>query len=175
MWGLGVGSSLSGTAGAWAAGDFRSVTGATSLVANSGATFYITGVQLEKGTTATSFDYRPYGTELMLCQRYYFGLSGNSSNNMPIIVGQAYSSSGVIGCFIPVVQMRAAPTLSYNLLNSWTSTGSNSNATTWSVDAGSSGQLLRINATGGSGLSAGNASGMILNGSSAYFNLSAEL
>ena len=28
-------------------------------------------VQLEKGSTATSFDYRPYGTELALCQRYY--------------------------------------------------------------------------------------------------------
>ena len=31
----------------------------------------ITGVQLEKGSTATSFDYRPYSTELVLCQRYY--------------------------------------------------------------------------------------------------------
>jgi hypothetical protein len=39
-------------------------------IATSGATFYITGVQLEKGSTATSFDYRPYGTELQLCQRY---------------------------------------------------------------------------------------------------------
>lgn len=38
---------------------------------NSGATFYITGVQLEKGSTATSFEYRPYGLELSLCQRYY--------------------------------------------------------------------------------------------------------
>jgi hypothetical protein len=32
---------------------------------------YVTNVQLEKGSTATSFDYRPYGTELALCQRYY--------------------------------------------------------------------------------------------------------
>jgi hypothetical protein len=43
-----------------------SATGATSVVGTSGATFYITGVQLEKGSTATSFDYRPYGTELQL-------------------------------------------------------------------------------------------------------------
>jgi hypothetical protein len=35
------------------------------------ATFLITGIQVEKGSTATSFDYRPYGTELALCQRYY--------------------------------------------------------------------------------------------------------
>ena len=69
--GLGVGSTFSGTAGAWAGSDFNSATGATSVVGTNGATFYITGVQLEKGSTATSFDYRPYGTEFQLCQRYY--------------------------------------------------------------------------------------------------------
>lgn len=69
--GLGVGSTFSGTAGAWAAANYLSATGATSVVGTSGATFYITGVQLEKGSTATSFDYRPYGTELALCQRYF--------------------------------------------------------------------------------------------------------
>jgi hypothetical protein len=69
--GLGVGATYSGTAGAWAAAGYFSATGATSVVGTNGATFYITGVQLEKGSTATSFDYRPYGTELALCQRYY--------------------------------------------------------------------------------------------------------
>ena len=38
---------------------------------NATSTTLVTGVQLEKGSTATSFDYRPYGTELALCQRYY--------------------------------------------------------------------------------------------------------
>jgi hypothetical protein len=70
--GLGAGSTWSGTAGAWATGNYFSATGATSVVGTSGATFYITGVQLEVGSTATSFDYRPYGTELALCQRYYY-------------------------------------------------------------------------------------------------------
>ena len=70
--GLGVGTSLSGTAGAWAGSLFFSATGATSVVGTNGATFYITGVQLEKGSTATSFDYRSYGAELALCQRYYY-------------------------------------------------------------------------------------------------------
>jgi hypothetical protein len=68
---LGAGSTYSGTAGAWAGSNFWSATGATSVVGTNGATFYITGVQLEKGSTATSFDYRPYGTELALCQRYF--------------------------------------------------------------------------------------------------------
>jgi hypothetical protein len=71
-WGLGVGSTYSGTAGAWTGSLIFSATGATSVVGTSGATFYITGVQLEKGSTATSFDYRPYGTELALCQRYFY-------------------------------------------------------------------------------------------------------
>jgi len=82
--GLGVGATYSGTANAWAAADYRSATSATSVVAANGRTFYITGVQVEKGSTATSFDYRPFGTELALCQRYYeqvAGFAGFFSNN----------------------------------------------------------------------------------------------
>ena len=102
--GLGVGSTYSGTAGAWAAGNYLSATGATSVVGTNGATFYITGVQLEKGSTATSFDYRPYGTELALCQRYYessFGVttaptdgSGNAFNGGALGV-TAYSTNAL--------------------------------------------------------------------------------
>ena len=85
IFGLGVGSSFSGTAGSWAGGNLISATGATSVVGTNGATFYITGVQLEKGSTATSFDYRPYGTEDILCKRYFqknvtaFGQAGSST------------------------------------------------------------------------------------------------
>ena len=68
---LGCGSTFNGTVNAWSAGNYLQSSGATSVVGTSGATFYVTGVQLEKGSTATSFDYRPYGTELQLCQRYY--------------------------------------------------------------------------------------------------------
>jgi hypothetical protein len=89
--GLGIGSTYSGTAGAWAGSGYISATGATSVIGTNGATFYITGVQLEKGSTATSFDYRPYGTELQLCQRYYEtgsgyfnGLNPSFGNNNPI-------------------------------------------------------------------------------------------
>jgi hypothetical protein len=71
IFGLGVGSTYSGTAGSWAAANYLSATGATSVVGTSGATFYITGVQLETGTTATDFENLQYGTQLSLCQRYY--------------------------------------------------------------------------------------------------------
>jgi len=69
---MGAGATRSGTAGSWSANNYTSATGATSVVGTNGATFYITGVQLEKGSTATSFDYRPIGTELALAQRYCF-------------------------------------------------------------------------------------------------------
>jgi len=69
--GLGMGSNLTGPAGAWAGAAYYGANGATNVVSTNGATWYITGVQLEVGSTATSFDYRPYGTELALCQRYY--------------------------------------------------------------------------------------------------------
>ena len=68
---LGVGSANSTTAGSWQSVNATSPTGAGSVVGTNGATWYVTGVQLEKGSTATSFDYRPYGTELALCQRYF--------------------------------------------------------------------------------------------------------
>jgi hypothetical protein len=68
--GLGVGATFSGTAGAWVGSNLFSATGATSVVGTNGATFYITGVQLEAGSVATPFERRAYGTELALCQRY---------------------------------------------------------------------------------------------------------
>jgi hypothetical protein len=101
--GLGVGSTYSGTAGVWAGSDLNSATGAVSVIGTNGATFYITGVQLEKGSTATSFDYRPYGTEEMLCKRY-FQVRDSS-------VGIA-SNASVFGGTLPFgVDMRANPTL----------------------------------------------------------------
>jgi len=81
---LGSGSNANTTAGAWTAADKQNTSAQANWIGTASSTFYITGVQLEKGSTATSFDYRPYGTELALCQRYYeygtmYGVSYNSS------------------------------------------------------------------------------------------------
>ena len=108
--GLGVGSTLSGTAGAWAAADYWGATGATSVVGTNGATFYITGVQLEKGTQATSFDFRSIGTELALCQRYYEVVPCSNES----LLG-AYTSGNNsqfnINALPFVVEKRTAPTM----------------------------------------------------------------
>jgi hypothetical protein len=71
--GLGAaGTSAGGTAGTWtSAGNFLQPAGTVSVVGTNGATFYITGVQLEAGSVATPFERRSYGQELALCQRYY--------------------------------------------------------------------------------------------------------
>ena len=71
FWSLGCGSDYLGTAGSWQAGSYLSFTGETQLVNTNGATWQITGVQLEVGSVATEFERRPYGMELALCQRYY--------------------------------------------------------------------------------------------------------
>jgi hypothetical protein len=93
LFSLGVGTTYSGTAGAWAGTVYLSATGATSVVGTNGATFYITGVQLEAGTTASPFEYRQYGTELALCQRYY---------------EKSYNQSQVPGSTSSVLAMRTA-------------------------------------------------------------------
>jgi hypothetical protein len=104
QFGLGVGSTYSGTSGAWAGAGYISATGATSVVGTNGATFYITGVQLEKGSTATSFDYRPYGTELQLCQRYF-----ERSYNIGTATGTSLVG-GIVGFNTPLTAASDIPT-----------------------------------------------------------------
>ncbi len=79
---MGAGASVSGTAGAWSGSTLRAPTGATSVVGTNGATFYITGVQLEAGTNATNFERRDYGRELIMCQRYYQTAGAASVGNV---------------------------------------------------------------------------------------------
>ena len=102
FWDLGSGSSFNGTANSWNAGSFWRTSGCVNWISNSGATFYITGVQFEKGSTATSFDYRPYGTELALCQRYF--------QYFRFVTRFAATSANNLASMMPFVAMRALPT-----------------------------------------------------------------
>jgi hypothetical protein len=113
LWSMGTGSSFSGTAGAWVGSYTPSVTGAVSVVGTSGATFYITGVQLEIGTIATPFEYRNYQQELAMCQRYCYrlGANGTSTYNWLSSSGSFGSTTnGFASGSCPVV-MRTTPSL----------------------------------------------------------------
>jgi hypothetical protein len=82
---LGMGSTYSATAGTWVAAEEYSATGATSVVGTNGATFYITGVQLEVGSSATGFEYVNYQTSLANCQRYFAKLNALTVNTSPAV------------------------------------------------------------------------------------------
>jgi hypothetical protein len=143
---LGAGTAFSGTAGAWNGNNNFSATGAVSVVGTNGATFYITGVQLEAGTVAEPFERLDYGRQLIQCQRYYerFGTGG---------VGGSRTSTGFSMNFKFQVAKRTSPTVThlanYSLLipgvAAFTCTGISAQ---WSVPTG-----VQLTVTSSSGAS----------------------
>jgi hypothetical protein len=107
--GLGVGSTLQGTANAWTSSVFVVPTGSTNIVATSGATFYITGVQLEVGSSATGFEYRLYNQELSACQRYCWAILPAAPASLGITFVASNSSRTPLQMPVP---MRTQPTAS---------------------------------------------------------------
>jgi len=170
--GLGVGTSGSGTAGSWASALYFSATGATSVVGTNGATLYIIGVQLEKGSTATSFDYRPYGTEWILCWRYYQKWLANATN-AGFGMGRGDGSAVPLCQITYPVQMRSSPTItqSNTLINTPTSyTVSGISSSSLGTNSGIVSPQMASGTVG-----SGSACAWIANASTAYIDLSAEL
>jgi hypothetical protein len=111
-WNLGTGVDNTGTAGAWTGAGNVGADSTVALISTLNATWYITGVQLEVGSVATPFERRPYGTELMLCQRYYEQWQGTSTNYSPAGTGLAYANNSVVLPWIYKVTKRiASPSL----------------------------------------------------------------
>jgi len=110
---LGTGTIYSGPAGSWSSSIYASSTGAVSVVGTNGATFYVTGVQFETGTVATSFDYRSIGTELALCQRYFETFKNSSGTTQNLYLGYAIGGNAawVNSPFVYQVTKRATPTV----------------------------------------------------------------
>ena len=110
VWGFAVGSNYSNAPGGWYAGNYISATNAKFISSTAGATWFMTGAQLEKGTVATPFEFRPFPVELALCQRYYW------QHSISIWVSAILdgSSSDYPGAFIQhPVPMRITPTGSF--------------------------------------------------------------
>jgi hypothetical protein len=109
---LGAGATALGTPGVWTGSYLNGPTGATNIVSTNGATFYITGVQLEVGTVATPYEMQIYSDQLAQCQRYYQQLQPEvaSASSAPYY----YSNAGSAGeVRYPLsVTMRTAPTAS---------------------------------------------------------------
>ena len=149
LWDLGSGSNFQGTAGSWQTANLYRTSGSVNWISNSGATFFLTGVQLEKGSTATSFDYRPYGTELALCQRYYQEF-GNGVNNFSMGMALNDSANGIRygWLYLPiVVAFRVVPTITGSGLNSTSFTlGGLSMASNGNINLGA----IQVGVTGGS-------------------------
>ena len=175
--GLGIGSTYSGTAGAWAAAERYAPTGAVSVVGTNGATWYITGVQLEVGSVATPFERIDYGRELAMCQRYYYKIT-STTNQLGVGWNQNTTASSVMTTF--PVTMRTAPSAleqtgtaaNYRILHTTTAT------TCSAVPAFSRGQdhSAITEFTVASGLTAGQGSaGAAASGVTAYLAWSAEL
>ena len=181
VFGLGVGSTYSGTAGAWAGANYLSATGATSVIGTLNATWYITGVQLEVGSVATPFERRPFGLELELCQRYYeksyseadiAGASARGSANMfvsSVVTGYLYGSVSY------KTQKRAKPTVTIYSYNGTAGRGTDGNAT--NLAANTMDVASNTNFSGTSGFVVQNNSGLTLTpaGNNIIFNWVADI
>ena len=173
---LGMGTTLSGTANAWASANYVAPTGATSVVGTNGATFYITGVQLEIGSTATPFERRLYNQELANCQRYYLRLNSNAQTTYTSFgVGVAYSTTSANMTVNYPVQMRGQPT--YNYGGSLRMIGGGAGIAVTASSLGNTSYLSSyLTVTVASGLTTNNAYWFGPNGdSTAYIDFSAEL
>jgi hypothetical protein len=175
---LGAGSTYTGSSGSWSGSTVWKATGSVSLVSNASATFYITGVQLERGTIATPFEYRNYQQELAMCQRYYEVT--NYGGNGFVSCGQAISNSTAQAPLTWKVTKRAVSTIALSstaagVFQIYGANGANYNCTyafsQISVDC----CYINITGVAGNPLVAGNAALIYVNTGSQFISISAEL
>jgi hypothetical protein len=179
-WAWGANANILGPSGSWSANRYEGVTGQVNLMATNGATWFITGVQLEVGSVATPFERRPYGTELALCQRYYYRI--NADVNFGIFgVGQCSTTTVPEILVTFPVPMRTSPSAleqsgtasNYRIAHSDTGTAC---STVPAFSAATNTRGANVTASVSSGLTQGRACYLQSNNNtSAYLGWSAEL
>jgi hypothetical protein len=170
---LGSGSTRLSTANSWQTGDFDGVTGTTSVVGTSDATFYVTGLQLEVGSSATGFEYVDYGTQLEMCQRYYAKMI-SSTAIASFGSGYVNGSTQALYYIKYPTTMRASPTFSYSSLAIDSQPAAPAVTSAGTTYAGTDTLSIVLNASGG-GLTAGQATTLRGTTTTSFVDFSAEL
>jgi len=153
----------------------NSAVGQVNLADNTSNDWYITGVQLEAGTTASDFEFLPYDVNLARCQRYYQLIAQGASS--PINTGFAYSSSQVSAYITLITSMRATPTLdmvSGTDYYRFTANATNTNFNVLSLDIGNT-RAVTVFKGSLSGLTGGQAGFINAINASSYIALASEL
>jgi len=165
-----VEASSTGAAGAWSSSSTPAgVTGHANAFATVGNIFAITGVQLEQNYQPTPFEQRPYGTELALCQRYYYRTGGGVASDI-YLAGYQPASTNIIFTYFHPVTMRATPSLA-SKVGTWLLINSASQP----IIGGASAQSYYAYITVNAGITNANQSGAYTNNSTTYFEFSSEL
>jgi hypothetical protein len=176
---LGSGSDFIVTPNVWGAGPDRGAIGQVSVLATSGATWQITGVQLEAGTVATPFEHRSFGQELALCQRYFTNWVGDSSGIGFRAIGSGYVSVSDVDVAIVIplsAAMRTAPTVAFSGTISLLDGTTNSTVSSVVSSLSASNQSMWLVLRGGTALITGRAViAYTQNATTSVFSLSAEL
>jgi hypothetical protein len=151
----------------------------TSIFDATSRTFFITGVQMEIGATATEFEHRSFGEELALCQRYYERITsvGAGANYMTFVSG-FNTSTTVTQSTLAYVKKRTTPTIAFAAAAQFRITHTNTATACSAISASQIGDARAIvDATVGSAaLTAGQGSAVTANNNTtAYIEVISEL
>jgi hypothetical protein len=140
-----AGSSYLTTANSWNSATAFGVAGQTNLVATNGATWQVTGCQLEVGSSATSFDFRPYNVEFDMCRRYCEVWGSSAGTTILTLVGPNPNNNSQIAGAFTCYAKRVAPTMTFSSASTYRINWQGGDATPQSVDFGGN-VTLNINA-----------------------------
>lgn len=175
---LQVGSSLQASPNAWTASAVHGASGCVNFLNTNGATIYFTGVQLEVGNTATGYEYRQYGQELALCQRYFWRKNGLSTSSGAVVgSGFAYNTTDIRFTLVNPVVMRTTPTATFTGSNFEYEKTASSRGTLSSLDVAyrSPEAVMIYSGSGTTSTTAGQGAIMYIVDPASYISISAEL